>query len=314
MNIAFGALAAQAGLDVRPALVASRSEVGIDPRTLADKYFVDADEIAIKAGDSWKLFNVSRRNLTPGLLPADEEGTFAVIADPKAAILQPTPVSPPSASSEMRTGTLKLSPKGTLSGDVTEGYSGHRAADYRSHLAGKSPAQRETYFHDRIIQMFPDSEITNLKIENIDDATHPLLISYHLDAPLFAQVTGKRILFEPNAFRRADAVLLSATERRYPIEFPYAWFEQDNLRIELPKGFSLENAEQPGDFSFGDAGEYKLSMKLQDGPATQLLISRELTFGAKGLIYFKAAVYPKLKGIFEEVRLRDTHSLSLREN
>ena len=50
------------------------------------------------------------------------------------------------------------------------------------------------------------------------------------------------------------------------------------------------------------------------GAATELILSRELTFGAKGAIAFPASVYPTLKKIFDEIELRDTHTLSLKGN
>src|SRR5262249_18806430 len=142
----FAALAAQAGLEVRPAMVGSRDEAAIDPRRIADRYFVDASEVAVKAGDSWKVFNVSNKELFPGMLPSDEEGSFAIIGDPKGAIIQSTPVSPPDSSVEVRNAQLTLSSDGTLTGDVVEGYSGYRAQRYRSQLIDDPAAKREEYF------------------------------------------------------------------------------------------------------------------------------------------------------------------------
>lgn len=162
--------------------------------------------------------------------------------------------------------------------------------------------------------MFPDADITGLKVENVDDPLKPLHVSYHMDAPYFAQVTGKRMLFEPNAFRRSQVSPFSASERRYPIEFPYAWKEIDQIHIEFPQGFELENGESPGSFDFGDAGLYKLSMSVRKGAATELITSREFVFGAKGTLEFPATAYPNLKKVFDEVRLRDTHTLSLKGN
>ena len=45
-----------------------------------------------------------------------------------------------------------------------------------------------------------------------------------------------------------------------------------------------------------------------------MIVSREFTFGANGGLSFKPDAYPTLKGIFDEVQLRDTHTLSLRGN
>jgi hypothetical protein len=314
MNVVFAALATQVGMDVRPVLVANRDEVVIDLTILPERYFVDNIALGIKAGDAWKVFNISSRYLHPGLLPEDEQGMPAVVTDPKAAILMKTPVAPPESSLEKRTATLKLSTNGSLSGDVEEATTGYRAEDYRLLLAPKSTAQREQWAHDRIVRMFPDAEITALTIDNIEDPMKPLIVTYHIDAPLFAQITGKRILFHPNAFRRSQASPFSASERRHPIQFRFAWKEVDEISTELPDGFELEAAENPGSLNFGDPGSYTLTMGTRKAAANELVVLRELTFGARGAIFFATPVYPTLKKIFDEIQLRDTHTLSLKGN
>src|SRR5262249_38727285 len=64
MNVAFAALALQAGMDARPALVASRGEVGFNPKqSVPDRYFLDDLVMAAKLGDQFKVFDVSRKYL-----------------------------------------------------------------------------------------------------------------------------------------------------------------------------------------------------------------------------------------------------------
>jgi hypothetical protein len=314
MNVLFAALASQVGLDVRPVLVANQREVTIDPARVPERYFIDDVALAMKVGEGWKPFSVSSRYLYPGMLDSENQGMPAIVTDPKAAVIVKTPFTSPDLSVESRTAKLKLSGNGSLSGDVREAYTGYRAEEYRLRLGRQSPAQREQYFQDRIVRMFPDAEVTGLKIENIEDPLEPVIVSYHMDAPLFAQITGKRVFFHPNPFRRSQAAMFSASERRYPVEFPFAWKEMDQIQIELPAGFELENADNPGSFSFGDAGGYSLTMSTRKSPATELLVNRELTFGAKGVIRFPQSTYPQLKKVFDEVHLRDSHTLALRGN
>jgi hypothetical protein len=314
MNVVFGALAIQAGQDARLVLVANRNEVIVDLKALPESYFVDDVALGIRAGNDWKIFSVSSRNLYPGMLPANEQGMAAVVTDSKSATFVAAPVSPPEASIESRVATLKLSAGGSLSGKVDETYTGYEAEHYRSLLEPKSPAQREQWFHDLMVKVFPDVEISALKIENIDDSVKPLVLSYQMDAPQFAQVTGKRILFHPNAFRKSQPALFSASERRYPVQFPFAWKEMDLIHIELPAGYELDSADNPGSVKFGDAGGYSLSMSTaKSRTAAELTVSRELTFGANGMILFPASVYPALKDAFDTVQLRDTHTIALKE-
>jgi len=313
INVAFAALAMQAGLDARPVLVGDRDELLFNPK-LADRYFLDNIAMAVRAGDSWKVVDVSGRWLAPGLLPWREEGMMALITDPKDPRFIQIPASPPEASLESRTAHLRLSEDGTLEGDVDESYTGHRAEDYREDVGPKSPAQREEWLKDRVTRMFPDAEVSAIKLDNVDDATQPLAAHYHLRAPLFAQVTGKRLFFQPIAFRRSQGSPFTAAERRFPVEFPYAWKEVDQVHIQLPSGYTLDHADSPGSVSFGEIGGYKLQMTVSNGKPADLFTARELTFGDHSMLYIPVDKYPMLKKIFDEIQIRDSHSLSLKAN
>ena len=125
-------------------------------------------------------------------------------------------------------------------------------------------------------------------------------------------MTGKRILFSPNAFRRSQLSLFPASERRFPVAFPYGWKEADEVHIALPAGFDLENADAPGDLNLGAPGSYKVTLAVRSGSIPELIATRDLTFGNKGLLFFDQNQYAALKKAFDEIQVRDTHTLSLR--
>ena len=189
-----------------------------------------------------------------------------------------------------------------------------QAEDRRDILIHKSPAQREEWMRDRVTRMFPGAEVTAIQIANVDDATQPLNVKYHLEAPRYAQVTGKRILFEENAFRRGQASPFSASGRHYAVEFPFAWRELDEIHIGIPAGFDFENPEGTGNLDFGAPGSYKLRLQIVRGATTELVVTRDLTFGSKGNVLFPVAAYASLKSAFDKVQLRDTHQMALKQN
>lgn len=311
MNVAFAALAQQVGLEAHPAWVADRGDILFSPKGPVDDYFLNNIDMAVRLGGSWKIFDVSRKLLPPGMISWREEGMFALIGDPKAPSFIQTPPAPPEASAELRTAQLKLSAEGSLEGDVEETYTGHRAEDDRFQLDGKSPAQREEWLHDRVTRMFPDAEVTAIQLENADDPTRELRARYHLQAPHYAQSTGKRILFQSSPFRRSQASPFSASERRFPVEFPYAWEEMDQIHIHLPEGWILDHADSPPGLDFGQAGSY--DVKLTITKDNDLFSSRQLTFGKSGALYFPLENYAIVRKVFDQIQLRDEHSLSLTE-
>ena len=311
MNVVFAAMAQQLGLETRAVLVGSRDELIFNPQ-LTDRYFLRNRAVAVKLGADWKIADVSSRHLPPGMLPWEEEGMFALLADPKAPSFVNTPVSAPDASVEHRIAHLKLSALGTLDGEVQESYTGHSAEALRETIEQKSQAQQEEWLRDRMLRRFPDSKISAVRIQNADDSSKPLLLNYQIEAPQFAQVTGKRLLFQPNAFRRGQASPFTASERHFSIDFPYGWKEVDELTIGLPDGFSLDNADNPGNLDFGDIGSYKLSLATRG--SNELVANREFVFGNKGILHIDAKGYAAVKGAFDQIQVRDSHSISLKGN
>ena len=310
MNVVFAAMALQAGLDARPALVADRNEITFNPKALLDTYFLDNIDMAVKLGTTWKIFDVSSKLLAPGMLSWRQEGTFALVSDPKAPVFLQTPLTPPEASVRSRVAHLELSLDGSLEGDVQESFTGHHAEDGRSEIFEKANAEREQWVKDEVTRVFPNADVTEIKFENVEDTTRPLQIRYHLDAPGFAQITGKRVLIQPIAFQRGEASPFAASERRHPVLFPYGWKETDQVSIKLPPGFVPDNGQPPPSLNFGAAGGYVLETSFKND---ELTTTRELTFGGGGTIYFEAKDYGPVKKVFDEVHTRDRYTLALKE-
>ena len=306
LNVVFAAMAAQAGLDARPAYVADWNEAVFNPKTMMNRYYLDHIDMAVKLGGTWKVFDVSTKLLTPGMLPWRQEGVYALISDPKTPVFIQTEASPAAASAESTTGSFSLSAEGELEGDAEETFTGHRAFDLRLNLAGESAERREEWLKDRIIQRFPEAQISEIAIENADDPGQPLTFRYHLIAPRYAQLAGSRIFFHVLPFQRSQASPFSASERHNPVQFPYAWSESDNINIRPPAGFVLDKPTSPGNIGFGSGGGYNIKIDLSDNG--QILVNREFTFG---LIYFEVKDYPVVKQVFSEIQKRNTHTLAL---
>jgi hypothetical protein len=309
LNMLFAALAMGVGMEARPAMLGNRDDLTFDKR-LAEKFFLRSVDMAVSIGGKWKIYDVSTRLLEPGMLGWREEGVAALITDAKKPEFIFSPTSAPADSVSTRKAKLALSADGTLEGDVNQTWTGHAAEQRRHRLDGEAAARQQEDTREEILHVWPQAEVTALRLENADDAEKPLALSYHIRIPGYAARTGKRILFQPLYFERGESPLFSAAERQFDVVFPFAWQDTDNVTIELPAGFQLEKAENPGDLSFDKPGGYKLAMAAGKG---QLVCKRELTFGNDGFIAFARASYPQLKKIFDEVHRRDEVTFSLRQ-
>ena len=96
------------------------------------------------------------------------------------------------------------------------------------------------------------------------------------------------------------------------MEFPSK--ETDQIHIRLPQGFVLDNADSPGNLNIGQPGSYIVSMTIGNGDQPELTTTREFTFGNKGILFFPQSSYAGLKKVFDEIQVRDGHSIALKGN
>jgi len=157
------------------------------------------------------------------------------------------------------------------------------------------------------------AEISDIKIENITDPVKPYTYNYHIRVPGYAQRTGKRLFLQPEFFQHGIGPLFTGSERKYPVYFSYPWSEEDVVTVDLPAGFSLENADAPAPFSGSTISEYKGSIGVtKDG--SQLIYKRNFFFGGGGAIVFPVEIYPRLKSYFDAVHQSDNHTITLKQS
>ena len=89
-----------------------------------------------------------------------------------------------------------------------------------------------------------------------------------------------------------------------------AWKEEDNITIELPAGFALDNADVPAPLKAGDVVDYSVWMgATKKGDELQF----KRTFSFKALI-FPVSSYPSLKQVFDLVHEGDNHTITLKQS
>ena len=307
----FAALANAAGFDARIVLSPDRGDLFFD-KSIPNSYFVDPMNIGVNVGGTWKFFNPGFSYIPFGMLRWQEEGQPALITDPKQPVWVETPMSKPDKSLVKRTAKLKLSDDGTLEGDVRVEYTGHFAIERKHDIDDQSENEREESVKSEIKEQMSAAEISGIKIENVTDHVKPLIYSYHVRIPNYAQRTGKRLFIQPAFFQHGRGPVFATTGRTYPIYFHYPWSEQDLVDIELPKGYAFDNAESPQPFGSGEISKYEISV----GAATDgslLVYKRNFFFGGKGSILFPVEAYGPLKNYFEMMHKQDNHTIALKQ-
>ena len=307
----FAALANASGFDARIVLAPDRGDMFFD-KGLPNAYFIDPMNIAVKVGENWKFFNPGYPHIPFGMLRWQEEGQQSLITDPKAPVWVETPMSGPDKSLVKRSAKLKLTDDGTVEGDVRLEFTGQFAIERKMEIDEESETQREEDITDEIKGQMSTAEITNIKVENVMEYTKPLVYTFHIRVPNYAQRTGKRLFLQPAFFQHGEKPIFATADRKYPIYFHYPWSEDDHVDIELPKGYAFDNADAPAPFGSAPISEYKVSIAAStDG--SLLVYKRNFFFGGNGTVLFPVTSYGQLKGYFDLLHKQDNHSIALKQ-
>jgi hypothetical protein len=156
------------------------------------------------------------------------------------------------------------------------------------------------------------AELSNISIQNVTDPAKPFVYEYHIRVPGYAQRTGKRLFLQPAFFEHGTGPIFSASGRIHPVYFHHPWSEQDEVVIDLPAGYNLDNADAPAPFVAKGVSEYKVSI----GASTEgnlVLYKRSFKFGLGGSLFFPVESYPQLKAFFDELNKRDNHTVTLKQ-
>jgi len=313
IDFLFGALAQAAGYETRFALSGNRDDMFFN-KSLANSSFLASSFIAVKVGDNWEFFSPAEKYTEFGMLGWPEEGVDAMILDPKEPLWVSTPMSGPDKSVEKRTAALRLLDDGTLEGDVKIEYSGHLGFDKKEYNDDDSATQREDTLKESIKKRLSTAELSEIKIENVDDPIKPFTYSYHVRVPGYAQRTGKRIFLQPGFFTHGAGALFPAATRKYDVYFHYPWSEKDHITIELPQGFALDNADAPAAIT-PEMTRQISALKIKMATNGQVLTyDRDFFFGGGSNIIFPAVGYSALKQLFDVANSANDHTITLKQS
>jgi len=310
INLLFAALVNASGYEARVALLPDRGRRFFE-RNVYIPGALRPSCIVVRSGETWKFFDLSQKYVTPPMMRWQEEGVDGILADSTTEWFK-TPMSSHDKSKEKRVATLTLDENGTLEGDVTIEYTGHLAVERKLNNDEDSPVQREENLKEMVKGRMSSAELSNIVVENATDPVKPFIYKYHVRVPEYAQRTGKRLFFQPGYFVKGIDALFSAGTRRYPVYFHFPWSEEDKVTINLPKGYTLDNADRPAPLKAGEICMHEINMGVTKDQ-TQLIYTRKFFFGGQQTILFPVDSYSQVKRVFDEIHKSDNHMITLKQ-
>lgn len=315
VNQLFAAMASAAGFDVRTAFGGDRNEKFINPKTPNFSLMISSTFIAVKSGTGWKYFNPASSTYPYGELSWTAEGERVLISDPDKLIWEWIPLTAAERSLTSRKGNFKLLDDGTLEGEATFEYTGHSSSYRKAVNIGDTDSEKETTLKDLIKRTISgNAEIISYSIENADNPDKNFVYKFKIKVPNYAVRTGRRLFFQPEVFEALSKPVFTAADRKTDIYISYPSKEVDDITIELPNGFELENADSPSNAKDAD-GVFNYQVRIGKTVDNKTIFyHREFSFGNGGNIRFGPETYPTIKSIFESINKSDLHQLTLRQS
>jgi len=305
--IVFIALARAAGFDARLAQANDRSFIVYSAK-MREPFVFRKLVAAVHTGDTWTFCDPSALYLPFGMLDWKFTGTSALVADRDHALLPQVPIPSAPASTRSRRAVFTLDEQGTLEGRVTVTATGYFDVAAKNRYDALPTEEREKQLKDELQKQFPLAELSEIVFEHATDPLQPLVISYQLRLPGYAERTGARLFLQPAVLYKGLSPMFDAAERRSGILFHYLYREVDSIEITVPPEFKLEAGNAPPPLDLGKFGHYEVKVGYAAKIGT-ITYEREFQLSTAGV---PSKLYPAVKRAMEEVNERDNHTLTFR--
>ncbi len=191
---------------------------------------------------------------------------------------------------------------------------GNLIADVNTHCTGIEQELQHALIHELNEEQRKKylNSVISLPTYNIEKSEYketkaklPVVDEYlKITSPNYATITGKRLFITPNMFSKNSTRLSLDKERKFDIEYPYAFKDVDTVNITLPIGYIPE--AMPKDVAIKNKfGKYSISFKVEAN-TLQMLRSIE-----RNTSRYQAADYKDLAKFYEDMYKADRSKVVL---
>jgi hypothetical protein len=173
-------------------------------------------------------------------------------------------------NSQFSKGSYTISDAGTING-VVQIISKGLQYDDKFVFEKESPDELDKIYKNRF------KNINNLKFKKMlllnNDNNQEFTEDLAIEAEGYCNKSGNRVMFAVNAFNQSFTIPQRYRSRKMPFEISIGFFDQDEITINLPEGFTME--AKPENVTIVDKfGEYKTEYEMVG--TTKLLYKRTL--------------------------------------
>jgi Domain of Unknown Function with PDB structure (DUF3857)/Transglutaminase-like superfamily len=193
-----------------------------------------------KTGASYLIFDPTDEYTPVGDLRTALQGSYGLLVMPSGGELIRLPVLPPDSNLLERQGKFTLQADGSLSGNVTERFTGTHAARQRALLASENDSQRAKALDHYLESSLKNISVQQVKFGGLEARDKDLTLEYQVTANGYAQHSGPLVLVRTRVLGE-KAIELDWAKRKLPVELSGATKEEDTFEIQLPPGYTVDD-------------------------------------------------------------------------
>ncbi|WP_396595985.1 DUF3857 domain-containing protein [Dokdonia sp. R86516] len=185
---------------------------------------------------------------------------------------------------------------------VNNRYTHNDAYGMRKNLSGKDASEMSKF----VSSIYNDYEILDLGVEEKENVSKPLKISFKARVDDYFETIGDKIYISPLLFFGQETNVFKAEERKLPIDYDYGRLSRFIFNIEIPDGYQVESMPESLSVSLaGNIGFYKYIISKNVNGVT-ISVQRSINES-----FLAADSYGDLKKFYEAIVSKETEKIVL---
>jgi hypothetical protein len=298
-------LARATGLNAVPMKVVDRSRALFDYTLLSSKQLEDYI-VVVELGGKYVYLDPGQKMCPFGILHWKHTLVSGFRLSEKTAVIAATPAGTYKESTVQRVANLDIDESGGVKGAVRFVMTGQDALHWRQLTLENDEDEVKKQFNESMRAYLPEGVQADFDhFLGLEDYTSNLIGIVQVSGNIGA-ATGKHF-FLPGLFfeSRAKHPFVAQDKRLTPIDLHYARFEQDNVTIHLPPGYTVESAPQTTDVTWLNRAMLRIRAVAKDGSVDVLRVF------VRNFAALDPKEYIDLRAFYQKVATADQQQLVL---